>query len=158
MIFHKAYRNSMANAAKNLSPAARRAKPLTQNLMQSRMVMLLVLSLLAAPAGFGVEKAYTAGKLVDVQQKSRDKVDMYLVNTPVTTAIPYFEVTVEVGNTDYVAEYTPRHAQEELPQDWKAGVDVQVRTEKRHLFLKRPDGSDMQWSITKRIPVQKKQQ
>ena len=148
----------MPHASTSLSSCARPAKPVTQSLVQSRMVLLLVLSLLVVPSGFGVEKPYTPGKLMDIQQKSRDKVDMYLVNTPVTTAVPYFEVTVEVGNTNYQAEYTPRHSQEELPQDWKPGVDVQVRVQKRYLFLKRPDGSEMQWTITKRIPVQKKQE
>jgi hypothetical protein len=148
----------MLHAPTSLSSRAMSAKPVTHSLVQSRIVLLFVFSLLLAPSGFGAEKPYTPGKLMDVQQKSRDKVDMYLVNTPVTTTVPYFELTVEVGNTDYVAEYTPRHSQEELPQDWKPGINVEVRVEKRHLFLKRPDGSEMQWIITKRIPVQKKQE
>jgi len=125
--------------------------------MQRMLLSLLVIGLLLAPRGVAVDKAYSPGKLIDVQQKSRDKVDMYLVNTPVTTAVPYFELTVELGNTDYVTEYTPRHSQEELPQSWKTGAEVEVRVEKRHLFLKRPDGSEMQWIITKRIPVKGKQ-
>jgi hypothetical protein len=121
--------------------------------MQPKIVLLLAFSILAAPSSFAVEKPFSAGKLVDVQNKTRQKVDMYLVNTPVTTEVPYFEITVELGHTDYVAEYTPRHSEEQLPPDWRPGEEVQVRVEKRHLFLKRPDGSEMQWIITKRIPV-----
>jgi len=124
--------------------------------MQLKTLSLLILSLLAVPRGFGVEKPFSPGRVIDVQQKTRDKVDMYLVNTPVTTAVPYFEITVELGHTDYVAEFTPRHSQEQLPQDLKPGADVEVRLEKRHLFLKRPDGAEMQWIITKRIPVKER--
>ena len=126
--------------------------------MKQKILLLLAFSLLLVPCGFGVEKPHSQGKLMAVEQKSRDRVDMYLVNTPVTTAVPYFELTVEVGNTDYVAEYTPRHADEELPPNWVAGADVDVRIENRHLFVKRPDGSDLQWSITKRIPVKEKKE
>jgi len=124
--------------------------------MQLKTLLLLILSLLVVPRGFGVEKPFSPGRVIDVQQKNRDKVDMYLVNTPVTTAVPYFEITVELGHTDYVAEFTPRHSQEQLPQDLKPGADVEVRLEKRHLFLKRPDGAEMQWIITKRIPVKER--
>jgi hypothetical protein len=98
---------------------------------------------------------FTKGKFVAIQQKSRDKVDMYLVNTPVTTAVPYFEISVEVGDTDYTAEYTPRHAGEELPEAWKVGEAVQCRVEKHRLYLQRFDGSEMPWIITKKIITKK---
>jgi hypothetical protein len=119
-------------------------------------LLILALGLLLAPRSFGVEKSFGTGKLIAVEHKSRDKVDMYLVNTPVTTAVPYFELTLQLGATNYVAEYTPRHSEEELPGDWKPGFDVEARIDKRHLFLKRPDGSEMQWIITKRIAVNEK--
>jgi hypothetical protein len=95
---------------------------------------------------------------MDVQRKTRDKVDMYLVNTPLTTAVPYFEITVRLNQTDYIAEYTPRQSGEELPGSWLAGADVQVRVEKRYLFLKRPDGSELRWIVIKRIPAKEKQE
>lgn len=83
---------------------------------------------------------------------------MYLVNTPVTTAVPYFEITVRLNDTDYVTEYTPRHADEELPEDWKPEADVNVRMQKHYLFLKRPGGSEVQCIVVKRKPVKEKQQ
>jgi hypothetical protein len=119
-------------------------------------LLILALGLLLAPRSFGVEKSFGTGKLIAVEHKSRDKVDMYLVNTPVTTAVPYFELRLHLGATDYIAEYTPRHSEEELPGDWKPGSEVEARIDKRHLFLKRPDGSEMQWIITKRIAVNEK--
>jgi hypothetical protein len=109
--------------------------------------------LAVAPAVFGAQKSYSTGKFIEVQQKTRDKVDMYLVNTPVTTPVPYFEISLELGETSYVAEYSPRHSEEELPEAWHAGENVQARVEKRHLYLKRSDGSEMQWLITKHSPV-----
>ena len=119
-------------------------------------LLLLALGLALAPRSFGIEKSFSPGKLIAVEHKSRDKVDMYLVNTPVTTAVPYFELRLHLGTIDYIAEYTPRHADEELPADWKPGFDVEARLDKHHLFLRRPDGSEMQWIITKRIVVNEK--
>jgi hypothetical protein len=119
-------------------------------------LVILTLGLLLAPRGFGVEKSFGTGKLIAVEHKSREKVDMYLVNTPVTTAVPYFELRLHLGAIDYIAEYTPRHSEEELPADWRPGFDVEARCDKRHLFLRRPDGSEMQWIITKRIAVNEK--
>ena len=116
---------------------------------------LIFLLSVAAPFLHGVKKTYSTGKLVDVQRKSRERVDMVLVNTPVTTAVPYFEISVDLGDTEYVAEYMPRHESDELPEGWKAGEDVKARVDKRHLFLQRPDSTEMQWVITKRRPISK---
>jgi hypothetical protein len=124
-------------------------------LARKASVSLIFGFLLIAPWLWGVQKQYTTGKFLAVEQKSRDKVDMYLVNTPVTTAVPYFEISVELGDTDYLAEYTPRHSAEELPEAWRPGESVPARIEKHHLFLKRSDGTEMEWIITKRTPVSK---
>jgi len=67
--------------------------------------------------------------------------------------VPYFEITVRLGQTDYKAEYTPRHAEEELPGQWVEGADVMIRLEKHALFLKRPEGTEMKWLLTKRTAV-----
>jgi hypothetical protein len=77
------------------------------------------------------------------------------VNTPVTTAVPYFEVSVEFGNMDYVAEYTPRHSSEELPEAWRPGESVQGRVDKHHVYLQRPDGSELTFIMTKHTNVEK---
>jgi hypothetical protein len=113
---------------------------------------IFVLSLTVS-CSYGAVKPYSTGKFIDIQQKTRDKVDMYLVNTPITTPVPYFQISVEFGNTDYVAEYTPRHSEEELPEAWKPGENVQGRIEKHFLYLKRPDGTEMKFVIDKRTAV-----
>ena len=118
------------------------------------IALIFALSVLSLPLS-GVEKPYVTGKVLDVEQKSRDKVDMYLVNTPVLTAVPYFQISVEFGNIRYVAEYQPRHSAEELPESWRAGADVQGRVEKHYLYLQRPEGSEVKWIITRKIPISK---
>ena len=125
--------------------------------MRRRTVLfsLTFLVSLMAPCLYAAEKPYSTGKILDVQQKTRDKVDMYLVNTPVTTAVPYFEISIEFGSTHYVAEYTPRHSAEHLPEAWRPGETVKGRVDKHHVYLQRPDGSELTFIITKRTAVDK---
>ena len=130
----------------------------TDGLLMLRRTVLLTLTFmlsLMAPSLYAAEKTYSTGKFLDIQQKTRDKVDMYLVNTPVTTAVPYFEISVEFENTDYVAEYTPRHSSEQLPEAWRSGESMQGRLDKHHIYLRRPDGSELPFTITRRRPVAK---
>lgn len=113
--------------------------------------------ILAAPTCWGVEHQYITAKIAAVQRKTREKVDMYLVNTPVSTEIRYFELIVRLDKTEYTAEYTPRH-EEELPAEWVAGADIFVRLEKHSLFLKRSDGSEIRWTIVKRHAIKEEQE
>jgi hypothetical protein len=119
-------------------------------------ILIFGLGLVILPLVRATQKPYAQGKFVALQQKSRDRVDLYLVNTPITTAVSYFEVTVEFGDVDYVAEYTPRHSGEELPEAWKPDQAVRGRVDKHHLYLLRPDGSEMQLIIEKKAPLGKK--
>ncbi len=124
-------------------------------LRRTILLPLILMLSLAVPYSYGAQKPYSTGKFLDVQQKTRDKVDLYLVNTPVTTAVPYFEISVEFGNTDYVAEYTPRHSSEQLPEAWRPAESVQGRVDKHHVYLQRPDGSESTFIITKHTSVEK---
>lgn len=114
--------------------------------------------LLAVQSIWAAEKQYTTGKLVNVQHKTRDRVDLYLVNTPVTTAVPYLEITLRLRDTEYVAEFTPRHEEDQMPSDWIPGAPVKVRKERHYLFLKRSDGTEMRWTITKHSRLKDQQQ
>jgi len=116
-------------------------------------ILIFGLGLVTLPLVCATQKPYAQGKFVAIQQKSRDRVDMYLVNTPITTAVPYFEITVEFGEVDYLAEYTPRHSGEELPEAWQPDEAVRGRVDKHHLYLLRPDGSEIEFIIEKKAPV-----
>ena len=96
------------------------------------------------------KKQYEPAKILDIQEKARTRVLYYVVNTPVTQDDPYFEVTVQLKGTVYLAEYTPLHRKDTLPDDWKVDTAVQARVEKHYLFLQRPSGGEMQLVIIKR--------
>lgn len=112
----------------------------------------LLLFLVTFPL-FAVEKQYETGKILDVQQKARTRTLYYLVNTPVTRDDPYYELTVQVRDTVYVAEYTPRHSPDTLPDDWRTGTEIQLKADKRHLLVKRPGEAQADLVIVKHMPA-----
>src|SRR5207244_3423568 len=95
----------------------------------------------------------TKGKILDVQQKARTRTLYYLVNTPVTRDEPYYELTVQVRDTVYVAEYTPRHSADTLPDDWRTGTEIQLKADKRHLLVKRPGEAQADLVVVKHMPA-----
>jgi hypothetical protein len=113
------------------------------------IAMLLAVGLL--PTLHAADKQYEAGKLVSVEQKSRERVLYYLVNTPITQSDPYDEVSVRVKDEIYVGEYTPRHAADTLPEDWKPDAAVEARVEKHYMFLRLPDREEIKFVIVKRL-------
>ena len=113
--------------------------------------LALVLAAMTLPAAFGVEKPYQPGKIISVQQKEHTRILYYLVNTPVTQDDPYYEVAVQLQGATYITEYTPRHQDDTLPDDWKADTGVQARVDKHHLFVKRPNGFEIDLVVVKRI-------
>jgi len=114
-------------------------------------VLILLGAVVLASGATG--KLYQTGKIVEVEQKTNTTVLYYLVNTPVTRDDPYYQVTVQLKNTLYIAEYTPRHAADGLPVEWVTDAPVEVRVEKRHIFLKRPGGDELDFAIIKRKTV-----
>ena len=116
--------------------------------------LAILLAVAAIPGLYAAEKLYQTGKIVDIQQKTTTRVLYYQVNTPITKDEPYFEVSVQVKDTIYVGDYTPRHAADTLPEEWNVPqAEVRVRLEKHSMFLTRPVGSELQFVIVKRIAV-----
>jgi hypothetical protein len=111
-------------------------------------LLLVVGFCAAAPA---VEKPYQTGQIVDVQRKVETRILYYVVNTPITEDDPYYEVSVQLGNTVYRGLHIPRHPQDTLPEAWKPGNEVQARIEGRHFYLKPSDGVEVDFTIAKRI-------
>jgi hypothetical protein len=98
------------------------------------------------------EKPFLTGKILDVQQKTTTRVLYYQVDTPITKDEPYYEVSVQVKDTIYVGDYTPRHASATLPDEWNVPqTEVRVRLDKHYMFLARPAGTEVQFVIVKRI-------
>lgn len=119
--------------------------------MTRSITMLLVVSLAAVAQA--VERPYQTGKIVDVQRKVETRVLYYLVNTPVTQSDPYYEVSVQLGNTVYRGVYKPGHENETLPEEWKAEAQVQVKVEGRRLYVRRLNGSEVEFAIAKRTTL-----
>jgi hypothetical protein len=108
-----------------------------------------LLSFLLVSACRAAENGDVTGRIVDVQQKVHTRVLYYVVDTPITRDDPYFEVSVQIKDKVYTGEHTPRHVADTLPADWKAEAEVRVRLEKHTMFLKRPNGEEMEFIITR---------
>lgn len=117
--------------------------------MKLRFATLLLVLGIAAVA-HAVEKPYQTGKIVDAQRKVNTRILYYLVNTPVTEDDPYYEVAVQVGDTVYRGIHTPRYKADTLPETWKPEADVAVRIDGRQFFVKRANGEDMEFAISKK--------
>jgi hypothetical protein len=119
-----------------------------------RRWLLVPVLLLGAVAGLSaVENGRQNLTIVRAEQKARDRVIYYVVNTPIYRQDLYFEVEVRVSDTLLVAEYEPNKVGETLPESWKPGARVQGKIEGRHVLLRRPNGTDVRFVITKRTAV-----
>jgi hypothetical protein len=119
-----------------------------------KWLSILLLAAVSFPGLCAVEKQYQTGKIVDIQQKTNTRVLYYQVNTPITKDEPYFEVSVQLKDTIYVGDYTPRHSDDTLPEEWNLPqAGVRLRLEKHYMFLTRPTGGELEFVITKRIAV-----
>ena len=109
---------------------------------------LVIAILLSSTFSGAAEHAYSTATIVDVQHKTRQKTDLYLVNTPVMSEVPYVEMRLHLENTEYTVEYTSHHG-EQLPSAWIPAAEVPVRIEKHLLFAQRQDGTEVRSIITK---------
>jgi len=120
-----------------------------------RLVTILGLVVFTAlvPLSVGaVERQYQAATVVGIQPKTNTRVLYYVVNTPITKDEPYYEISM-LKDTIYLSRCTPRHADEELPEEWNIGSTVEARVDAHHLFLKQPAGTEMELVVTKRTTV-----
>lgn len=110
--------------------------------------------LVSLPDLWAAEKQYGPGRIVSVEKKARERVLYYLVNTPVTQDDPYYELSLQQSNWLYLAEYTPRHAADSLPDEWKPGTEVQMKlADKHHAWVKLPGLPELQVIVVKRMPA-----
>jgi len=118
--------------------------------MRCRVLLALALVLGPGVGSFAVESGYLSLTIVRAEQKTRDRVVYWLVDTPIYHEDPYLEVAVRTAGTVVVGEREPRNAHEMLPEYWKPGVVVQGRVDRHHLFLRRPNGTEVRFIITRR--------
>ncbi len=118
--------------------------------MRCRVLLALVLFMGPAARSFAIEGGYLELTIVRAEQKTRDRVVAYVVNTPIYQEDTYFEVAVRAGGTVIVGEREAANKREMLPEYWKPGAAVQGRLDKHHLFLRRPNGTEVRFIITRR--------
>lgn len=117
-----------------------------------KFCFVLLLATVLVPNLPAAEKPFLTGKILDVQQKTTTRVLYYQVDTPITKDEPYYEVSVQVKDTIYVGDYSPRHASATLPDEWNVPqTEVRVRLDKHYMFLTRPAGTEVQFVIVKRM-------
>jgi len=114
---------------------------------RSGLALLLLLTLLLQ--ALAKDLPSETGKMLAIEKKARSRVLYYLVNTPITQDEPYYEVTVQLRDRVFVAEYTPVHASQTLPEDWQVDGTILVRVDKRYLFAKQPGESELRLVILK---------
>ncbi|MGA8150942.1 MAG: hypothetical protein WB952_08335 [Terriglobales bacterium] len=114
------------------------------------LVAILVLTSLTQPTLYAAAQSYQPATIVEVQEKTNTRVLYYVVDTPVTEDVPYYEVSVQLKDMVYLGRYVPRHTQDTLPVEWSAGATVETRIDGHHLFVKRPNGGDVDFVIAKR--------
>jgi hypothetical protein len=54
---------------------------------------------------FAAEKQFLTGRIITVEKKFHERVLYYLVNTPVTQDDPYYEVSLQLGDSVFLTEY-----------------------------------------------------
>jgi hypothetical protein len=118
--------------------------------MYRRVLLTLLLLVGVGASCFAVESGYQALTIVRAEQKTRDRVLLYLVDTPIYQEDPYFEVAVRAGDQVLVGQRDPEKKWEMLPVNWKRGATVWGRADKHHLYLQCPDGTDMRFLIVHR--------
>jgi hypothetical protein len=116
--------------------------------MKKQIRHCLIFALLATFSLAAVQP-YQAGKITSVDEKVRSEVLYYIVNTPITRDHPYYEVTVQAGDTQYLAEYTPRREKDGLPGDIKIDSEIQFSVEDHHMYIKREAGNDLDLIVVK---------
>ena len=119
--------------------------------MRGWSIAFIGLVLLASAASAVEKKGVQSGVVLTVEQKTRSRVQYYIVNTPVTAEDPYLQMEIDSGGLVYTVEYEPHSAQEVLPDGCMPGQAVKVRLEKHNLFVQCLDSpAEMRWSIQKK--------
>jgi hypothetical protein len=119
-----------------------------------RAIAALLLLMVLASSLQAAENQYAPGRIVNVEKKAHERVLYYQVNTPVTQDDPYYELSLQQGSWVYLAEYTPRHAADSLPDEWQPGVAMQMKLkDKHHAWVRLPGLPELQVLVLKRMPA-----
>jgi hypothetical protein len=60
-------------------------------------------------------------------------------------------VVVKVNDVEYIGEYRPEPGDGYVPGEFAAGASVEVRFEGQKMFVKRPNGKELETNVVRRI-------
>lgn len=121
--------------------------------MATRALTVWVFVLAALSTAHGAQREWVTGKILGLQQHERDRVQLYIVNTPIMSEDPYFTLAVDVNGMRYEGEFLPHSMREFTPGFWNAGENVVLRLDKHFMYLKREDGSEAKFLIIDKAPL-----
>jgi len=115
-----------------------------------KLVFGLALALMVAVGvSLAADKVYQKGKYLDVSSQLYQKVVG-------DTSVIHHEndMSVQIGDVVYVGQCEEkRHFSSCRPGTWIIGDMIDVRVENDHMYLKKPDGSEVKMRIVKRFRV-----
>jgi hypothetical protein len=121
--------------------------------MTTKALTVWLFVLVALSTAHGAQREWVTGKILGLQQHERDRVQLYIVNTPIMTEDPYFTIAVDVNGMRYEGEFLPHTMREFSPGFWNAGESVVLRLDKHFMYLKREDGSEAKFLIIDKAPL-----
>jgi len=94
------------------------------------------------------EHPYGTAVLLEIQKKIATVPRSYLWDVVVTySETETYELPIRMGNETYITDYTPIIQPSALPVEWKIGQPIEVRLEKRKMFLKTSYGEIMTYIV-----------
>jgi hypothetical protein len=121
--------------------------------MVTKTLTVWIIVLAALSAAHGAQREWITGKILGLQQHERDRVEFYIVNTPIMTEDSYFTIAVDVNGIRYEGEFLPHTTREFFPGFSTAGESVVLRLDKHFMYLKREDGSEAKFLIIDKAPL-----
>lgn len=112
---------------------------------------LLALFLLIFSATVAAESDYLNGSLLEITRKVESHPTNWLWDTPVFWSdIVSYELHIQVGNEQFWCSYTPDVQPGVLPRHLRHRATIDVRIEKRRLFIRRLAGGEIETVIMRR--------
>lgn len=114
--------------------------------------LLLLFALLSSFGMADEAKIYQSGTIVSVErQESENAYVGEATDAPLRSEVWAYRVSVQIGGTLYVGHYEA--ATSYVPGTWTQGHPVEVRIEKKQMYLRTPSGEEVKMHIVGRHRV-----
>ena len=116
--------------------------------------LILGLAMLAtAVACLAADKVYQKGKYLDVDSQAYQKIISNPSNGGSMSVLRHEnDMSIQIDDVIYVGQCEEkRHFSSCRPGTWIVGDMVDVRIDKDHMYLRKPDGGEVKTQIVKRV-------